>query len=50
MSATVTVWGFVLASEFDEQFKEWFADGASQTVLYTLGVLAIIGIVLKATS
>ena len=40
----------ILASEFDEEFKSWFADGATDTVLYIVLVLAVIGIVLKATS
>lgn len=40
----------VLASEFDEEFKAWFEDGATDTVLYVVLVLAVIGLVLKATS
>ncbi len=40
----------VLVTEFEEEFKAWFADGVSSTVLYVVAVLAVIAIVLKATS
>lgn len=40
----------ILASEFEEEFKAWFEDGATDTVLYIVLVLAVIGIALKATS
>lgn len=40
----------VLASEFEEEFKAWFEGGATDAVLYTVLVLVVIGVVLKATS
>lgn len=40
----------MLGSEFEEEFRAWFSDGATSTVLYVVLVLVVIGIVLKATS
>lgn len=40
----------MLAADFEEEFKDWFSEGATTTVLYIALVLAVIFIVLKATS
>ncbi|MDH3301832.1 MAG: hypothetical protein OES24_15140 [Acidimicrobiia bacterium] len=40
----------VLASQFDEEFMAWFPGGASDAVIYIVVILAVIGIVLKATT
>ncbi|MDH4278663.1 MAG: hypothetical protein OEW83_11340 [Acidimicrobiia bacterium] len=50
MTAATGRLALILASEFDEEFKSWFSDGATDTVIYVVLVLAVIGIVLKATS
>lgn len=50
MLATTGHLALVLASQFDEEFKAWFSDGVTDTVIYVVLVLAVIGIVLKATS
>ena len=50
MSAANQGQAILLAGEFEEEFKDWFADGATSTVLYIVIVLAVIFIVLKATS
>ena len=50
MIATTGHLALILASQFDEEFKAWFSDGVTDTVIYVVLILAVIGIVLKATS
>lgn len=50
MIATTGHPALILASQFDEEFEAWFSDGVTDTVIYVVLVLAVIGIVLKATT
>lgn len=50
MDQGLGAFAMVAASSFDEEFKAWFADGAMSSVLYTVIVLAVIAIVIKATT
>ena len=50
MTGTGYYMASVVGSQFDEEFKDWFAEGSMTTVLYVVVVLAVIGIVVKAVS
>ncbi len=38
----------IFAQSFGDDFKDWFADGATSSVIYMLLVLAVVAVVLAA--